>query len=477
MNSVALTSYKGDKMTVSKDLLDTLSHQLRGELVTAEHEQYDSARAVWNGLIDKKPGVIVRCQGTADVMAAVEFAQKNALKISVRGGGHNVAGTCLPDSGYTIDLSNMRSVRVDPHRRTALVEGGARLGDLDHEAQAFNLAAPVGVVSATGVAGLTLHGGVGWLLRKHGLSIDNLKSVEVVTADGQLTRADTQHNEDLFWAVRGGGGNFGVATSFEFRLHPVGPKVWFSVPMYPLERADEIIPAFRKAMEQAPDDLMAIGVYWSAPQVPEVPRHVQGRSVIILLGCYTGPFEKGEQAIAPLRTIGKPIADLSGPMRWVDVQTFLDADYPNGALYYWKSIYLDRLDDPIIQALSRHAQNRPSPLSSIDIWALGGAMGRVGKTATAFYNRDCPYMIGIEANWSNPEQSDANIQWARRLHEDLSQYTTQGDYLNFPGFFENQDKILLGAYGKNLEKLKSVKKKYDPDNLFSGAINISPGKN
>lgn len=474
MKSIKLTTTEGKTTKLSTDALISLSHMLRGDVITAEHDQYDSTRAVWNGLIGKKPGVIARCLGVADVIASVRFAKEHNLRVFVRGGGHNVAGACLADDGFTIDLSAMRSVRVDPQRRVAHVEGGARLGDLDLETQAFGLAAPVGVVSATGVAGLTLHGGAGWLLRKHGLSIDNLLSVDVVAADGQLIKAGTDNNEDLFWAIRGGGGNFGVVTSFEFKLYPVGPEVWLSVPMYPLERASDVIAAFRDIMEQAPDELMGIGVYWSAPDVPEVPEQYRGVPVVILLGCYTGPFEKGEGVIQPLRSIGTPIADLSGPMRWIDVQKFLDEDYPDGAFYYWKSIYLDRLDEHVIQTLSKHSSKRPSLVSSIDIWTLGRAMGSVNETATAFYKRDAPYMIGIEANWERQEDADANIEWARTLYEDLKQYTRGGVYLNFPGFFEDQDKLLLEAYGGNLKRLKSIKRKYDPENLFYGAVNIPP---
>ena len=474
MKSVSLNTFRGKPALLSADLLASLSRNLRGEIITADHDQYDFARTVWNGLIARKPGVIVRCLGVADVIAAVKFAGEHSLQVSVRGGGHNVAGACLADDGFVIDLSSMRSVQVDPQRRVARVEGGARLGDLDHETQPFGLAAPVGLVSATGVAGLTLHGGAGWLLRKHGLSIDNLLSVDVVTADGQLRRADSRHHEDLFWAIRGGGGNYGVVTSFEFQLHPVGPKVWFSVPMYPLDRAAEVMAAFRAIMEEAPDELMALGVYWSAPEIPEVPVQYHGTPVVILLSCYTGPFDQGEKVIAPLRAIGTPIADLSGPMRWVDVQKFLDADYPEGAFYYWKSIYLDRLDEQVIDTLSRHAAARPSPISSIDIWTLGRAMGRVSKTATAFYKRDAPYMIGIEANWNSADDTDANIQWARMLYQDLKEYSRGGEYLNFPGFFENKESQLAGAYGPNLSKLQSVKAKYDPENAFPGAINIRP---
>ena len=474
MNTVKLNTSDGATLSLSSELLASLNQGLLGKLVTVDEEEYNSVRKVWNGLITNQPGVIVCCRGVADVIDAVQLAREHNLKISVRGGGHNVAGASVPDSGFTIDLGAMRSVRVDPDRRVARVEGGARLGDLDHETQAFGLATPVGVVSATGVAGLTLHGGIGWLLRKHGLSIDNLLSVDVVTADGQLRRADPHHNEDLFWAIRGGGGNFGVVTSFEFQLHPVGPQVWFSAPIYPLERAPEVMATFRDTLQSAPDELMGLGVYWSAPEISEVPKQFHGTPVVILLGCYTGPFENGEKAIAPLRKIGTPLADLSGPMRWVDVQRFLDADYPDGALYYWKSIYLDRLDDPVIQVLSRHAARRPSPISSIDVWTLGRAMNRVNKTATAFYKRDASYMIGIEANWSSPDENDANIDWARRLCEDLKDFNSGGDYLNFPGFFENRQSMLAGAYGQNLGKLERVKAKYDPNNLFCGAVNIPP---
>ena len=475
MNSIALNTNTGSTVSLGSDLLSSLNDQLRGECITAGHDQYDSSRRLWNGLVEKAPGVIARCTGVADVIAAVKFADRHNLKISVRGGGHNVAGSCLADDGFVIDLSTMRSIRANPEKQIAWVEGGARLGDLDHETQAFGLAVPVGVVSATGVAGLTLHGGMGWLLRKHGLSIDNLVAAEVVTADGRQIRADRNHNQDLFWALRGGGGNFGVVTAFEFKLHPAGPQVWFCAAIYPMQRAPEIMTAFHQIMESAPDDLMGLGVYWSAPDLPVVPARYHGTPVVILLGCHTGPFDEGERAIAPLRSIGEPIADLSGPMSWVDVQRFLDADYPDGQYYYWKSIYLDRLDDHVLEILSSSAAERPSPISSIDVWTLGGAMNRVKETETAHFQRDAAYMIGIEANWSDAVDNEGNIAWARRLHEELSACTRGGDYLNFPGFFEDRERMLRGAYGPNLEKLKSIKAKYDPKNLFAGAINISPG--
>jgi FAD/FMN-containing dehydrogenase len=409
-------------------------------------------------------------------MAAVNFVRDHQLLFSVRAGGHNVSGAAIADGGVVIDVSQMRSVHVDPQRRLALVEGGARLGDLDHETSAFGLVAPVGVVSETGVSGLTLHGGAGWLMRKHGLSIDNLSAVEVVTADGQLIRASEQEHSDLFWALRGGGGNFGVVTAFEFKLHPIGPEVMVGLPIYSLEKAREVMTACRDYMAHAPDELMVLGVYWSAPSVPEVPQERHGDPVAILLGCYSGPLELAQEVLSPLRTIGEPIADLSATMSWKAAQRLLDEDYPEGKFYYWKSIYLDRLDDDVMSILEEFTRNRPSKESSIDVWFLGGVMSRVAATATAFYNRRHPIMIGIEANWKDRSNADANIAWARALHKNLQPFSSGGNYLNFPGFVEDQSDLLRGAYGENLARLKQVKAKYDPENLFSGLLNISPGE-
>jgi FAD/FMN-containing dehydrogenase len=419
--------------------------------------------------------MIIRCLGVADVMAAVDFVRDHQLFFSVRAGGHNVSGAAIADHGVVIDVSQMRSVQVDPKRRLARVEGGGRLGDLDHETTAFGLAAPVGVVSETGVAGLTLHGGAGWLMRKHGLSVDNLHAVEIVTANGQLVRASSDEHADLFWALRGGGGNFGVATAFEFNLHPIAPTVAVAMPIYSLELAREALSTCRDYMAHAPEELMVLGVYWSAPRITAVPEEHHGKPVAILLGCYSGPTERAEETIAPLRSIGEPIADLSEIMRWRDAQRLLDEDYPDGKFYYWKSIYLDRLDDEVLSILERYTLNRPSAESSIDVWFLGGAMSRVAPDATAFYNRRCPFMIGIEANWSDHAAAEANIAWARDLHEKLQPFSSGGNYLNFPGFVEDREVLLRGAYGENLERLKRVKATYDPENLFPGLLNIPPG--
>jgi hypothetical protein len=407
------------------------------------------------------------------VIAAVSFAKEHDLLLSVRCGGHNVAGQAVCNDGLVIDLSLMRRVLVDPVRRTVQVQGGATLGDIDRQTQKFGLAVPVGVVSATGIGGLTLHGGIGWLMRKHGLTIDNLLAVEIVTADGQLRRASETEHADLFWAIRGGGGNFGIVTSFEFRAHPVGPQVWFLVTIYPISKARQVLQFTRDFMAEAPEDLGLLATLWNAPNEEAVPQEYRQTPVVIVAGCYSGPPETAEQVIRPLREITTPIADLSRPMPFESVQTFLDADYPEGRLYYWKSAYLRELSEPALDLLIGQAAARPSPRSSLDLFFMNGAVNRVPADQTAFARRDMPYLVSIEANWTDPGQSDANIAWARNTFEDLQQFA-HGSYLNFPGFMEDADKLLQGAYETNYERLLAIKTKYDPDNLFHGALNIVP---
>jgi len=474
MSDIQLKTLEGQQISLNEEIVNILKNRLRGSLLTKEHPDYEAARKVWNGSIDRKPALIVCCRGTADIMAAVDFVRDHKLLFSVRAGGHNVSGSSIVDNGLVIDISQMRSVQVDPAKRIARVEAGARLGDLDHETVPFGLAAPIGVVSETGVAGLTLHGGTGWLMRKHGLSIDNLNAVDIVTADGKLLRASANEHSDLFWALRGGGGNFGVVTNFEFTLHPIGAQVAIAMPIYAMKSAREVMSACRNYMVNAPDELMVLGVYWSGPALPEVPEEHQGKPVVILLGCYTGSQEYAEKVIAPLQTITKPIADLSASMGWKEVQQLLDEDYPNGKYYYWKSIYLNRFDDEVMGIMEEYTIKRPSAESSIDVWFLGGAASRVPQTATAFYNRNHPIMIGIEANWSDLEDSEENVTWARNLHKALQPYSSGGNYLNFPGYVEDQADMLLGAYGENLTRLRSIKSIYDPHNLFPGLLNILP---
>ncbi len=458
---------------ITQEELDEFSQTLKGAIITPDDHEYDLFRKVWNGTVDKHPGLIARCRGVADVIRAVNFARKHGLLVSVRGGGHNVSGSAVVDQGLVIDLSEMRTVKVDPEERTAWAQGGALLGDLDHETTAFGLAAPVGVVSETGVAGLTLHGGVGWLLRKHGMAIDNLKSVDLVTSDGKLVKASKDQYQDLFWALRGGGGNFGVVTALEFHLHPIEPTVSFIMPLFPIEDANKVIHFTREYMQTAPNDLMLLGIYWTVPELEGIPKESVGKPTISLVGCYSGPRDKANEVIKPLLEISEPLVDLSGEVSWTEAQSMLDEDYPEGKYYYWKSVYLDRLEDEVLEIIKTYNLNKPSQESTIDIWFLGGTMQDVETSETAFANRHHSYMVAIEGNWSDPNMNKQNIQWARDLYNELKPYSSGGIYLNFPGFVEEQSEIRQGAYGENLDRLQEIKEKYDPSGLFTGLMDFS----
>jgi FAD/FMN-containing dehydrogenase len=461
-------------MKLDSAMVANFRTEIRGQVITAEDGGYEEARKIWNGMVDKHPVMIVKCSGNTDVIRTVNFAKRNGLQLSVRGGGHNVAGNAICEGGVVVDLSLMKSVRVDPENRVARVGGGALLGDVDHETQQFALAAPLGVVSKTGVAGLTLNGGLGLLSRKYGLASDNLIGADVVTADGNLVVANEHQNTDLLWALRGGGGSFGVVTSFEFRLHPVGPDIFIAIVLYPVEMASRAIRFFRDFMSKAPDEVMGLALLWSSPDEEHIPHIYRGRPNIVLLGSYIGPVDEGEQALKPLRELAQPIADLSGQMPFVSAQQLFDADYPDGMRYYWKSTYLNILDDEVIQLLVDRASTRPSPISSLDVWVLGGAMARIDTTHSAFAQRSSPFMIGIESNWKNPAEDDANFEWARTLYQDLQKYSTGGVYLNFPGFAEEGLSMIKKTFGENYDRLVEVKQKYDPDNFFSSNWNIIP---
>jgi FAD/FMN-containing dehydrogenase len=454
-----------------------LRGRLRGRIILPGDEFYEPRRKVWNGMIDRRPALIVECTGTADVVAAVSFARDRNLPISVRGGGHNVAGTAVIENGVVIDLSRMDGVWVDPEQRIARAGGGATLGVLDHETQLFGLATPVGVVSRTGVAGLCLHGGLGFLTRKYGLTCDNLTAADVVTADGRVLRADRHNHPDLLWALRGGGGNFGAVTSFEFRLHPVGPEVWAAIVMYPVEQAASIMRFYREFMAEAPEELMSLAIFWTTPGEEPVPEPARRQPALILFGCYSGPLDEGEQAVQPLRDAGTPLVDLSGRYPFTAVQQLFDPDYPDGRRYYWKSLYLRSLDEEVVAALADHASRRPSPLSSLDVWTLGGAMRHVPEGGSAFEHRDAPYLLGIEANWDDPADDAANLGWAREVFRDMqTRFPSGGVYLNFPGFLEESASVVGQAYGgEHLARLQEIKTKYDPGNLFRSNFNIRPG--
>jgi len=459
-------------MAVSDTLqADALRERIRGEVIADADTGYDEARRVWNGVIDRRPAYVVRCTGNADVIAAVGFAREHGLPVSVRGGGHNVAGTAVAEGGVVIDLSTIRNVSVDLERNTVRAGGGARLGDVDHETQAFALATPFGVVSRTGIAGLTLHEGMGFLTRRLGLSCDNLIGADVVTADGRLIHADGESHSDLLWALRGGGGNYGVVTSLEYRLHPVGPEVFMAITFYPADAGSEGLRLFRDVITSAPDELMGVALYWTAPPDEPFPPEWHGKPVFILAGCWSGPLGEAEQAVKPLRELTTPVADLSGPMPFLVAQQLFDPEYPDGRRYYWKSTYLSDVGEAEADLVSRYAASRPSPLSSIDVWALGGAMRNEPAGGSAFAKRDAPFLLGVESNWEDAEADAANIAWTRELIDEASALSPGGTYLNFPGFVEEGEQLLRDTYGAKYARLQEVKAAYDPENVFRSNLN------
>ena len=454
--------------------LEQLRAQVGDQLITPGDPAYDEARLVWNGMIDRRPALIVRCRGVADVVASVRFALKRQLLLAVHGGGHNVAGFATCDGGLVIDLSPMRGVRVDPEGRTVRVGGGATWADVDRETQLFGLAVPGGIVSTTGVAGLTLGGGQGWLRRTHGMTCDSLVSADVVTADGELVTASETDDTDLFWALRGGGGNFGVVTSLEFRAHPLGQTVAFAGPVYSLESAEPVIAGMRGFAADAPDEVNLSATWWTIPAVPGFAEELHGRAVIILGAMYAGPPEDGERILRPLRDIEQPLLDLSGTMPYTAVQQMFDPFFPAVELqYYWKSIYLAGLENEAVRTVADHVAARPSSMSMAGLWALGGALGRVDATATATGARSAPFLLEILANWADSAEADVNVAWGRGFFDAMRPFSTGKTNLNFPGLGDEPG-FGRAAFGDNWERLVDVKRKYDPTNLFRLNQNIDP---
>jgi FAD/FMN-containing dehydrogenase len=462
------------EMALDPAAVQAFAESVRGPVLPPGDDGYDDARAIWNGLIDRRPALIVQPTGAADVVDAVNFAREQNLTLSIKGGGHNVAGNAVNDGGLVIDLSQMRGVHVDPSTQRVRVQGGATWGDTDRETQLFGLAVPGGVVSTTGIAGLTLHGGMGHLRRKHGLSIDSLLSVDIVTADGELRRASANENEDLFWAVRGAGSNFGVVTSFEFQAHPVGPIVMVGALFYPLEEVRSLLPAWRDYMVTAPDELSSVAICWSVPPHEPFPRKLHGRPVFVVAGAYSGSVEDGEAVVQPLRELGEPLIDLSGPWPWLGLQSGFDALYPKGGFYYWKSRTAAELSEAAIEEIADFAARRPSPLTDVVIWHQGGAISRVAEKETAYGGRDAAFLVTAEASWSDAALNDEAIAWARAYWDAMGKHSTGGLYLNFAGLGEEKEALVKAGYGANYERLAALKAKYDPANLFRMNMNITP---
>jgi FAD/FMN-containing dehydrogenase len=445
----------------------------RGRLIELGHPDYDAARALWNGAIDRHPRMIALCSGPADVAASVRYARDHHLEIAIRGGGHNVAGTATCDDGLVIDLSEMRAVWVDQIGRMARVQGGALWGDVDRETQAYGLATTGGIVSHTGVGGLALGGGIGWLMRKHGLTVDNLLAADVVTADGEQIRATGDEHPELFWALRGGGGNFGVVTSFEFRLHQVGPTVLAGPLMWDAADAPEILRLYRDFIHEAPDDLGTVVRFGTAPPLPAIPEALHWRPMMIIATCFAGPLEKGIEVLRPLRGFGSPILDLIGPTQYVDHQSGIDSTVLHGWDYYWKSTHLPELTDDLVDVLLEHAFSAASPRSYVALFHLGGAVRRVNESETAFGNRQAAHSITLDGVWRPGEgHAEHDTAWARRFLAALERFR-DGVYVNFLGDDEDPDRI-REAYGDVYEGLRDVKTTYDPHNVFHRNQNILP---
>ncbi|WP_066382485.1 FAD-binding oxidoreductase [Halalkalicoccus paucihalophilus] len=445
--------------------------RLRGALLGPDDPGYDEGRSIWNGMIDRTPDYIAQCQGVADVMRAVEFARENDLLVAVKGGGHNIAGKAVCDGGLVIDLSAMDSVRVDPETKTARVEPGATLADFDHEAQAFGLATPLGINSTTGVAGLTLGGGFGWLTRKYGMTVDNLRSADVVTAAGDLLDASEETNPDLFWAIRGGSGNFGIVTSFEFDLHEVGPEVLCGPIVYRGEDAPEVLRNLRDFNAHAPDESSVWAVLRGAPPLAFLPEDVHGVGVAIVVAFYAGDIEEGEEVLAPIREYGDPIADAVSPHEYATFQQSFDPLLTEGARNYWKSHNFHELPDEAIDTAVEYAAELPSPLSEIFFGQIGGAMARVPADATAYPHRDAEYAMNVHTRWEDPADDEKCIAWAREFYDAMAPSATGGVYVNFISEESGQEEL---AYGENYDRLVECKNEYDPTNLFRMNQNVEP---
>ncbi len=456
--------------------IEELDNAIDGEVLVSGQDGYDDARAIWNAMIDRKPAVIVRCKNADDVAKTISYARDNKLPVSIRGGGHNVAGHAVCDDGVMIDLSLMRAVQVDSEKRLAKVQGGATWSDVDKETQKFGLATPGGLISDTGVAGLSLSGGIGWLRSAYGLCIDNIRSVEIVTADGKKLNANATDNANLFWAIRGGGGNFGVITMFEFALHPVGPQVMFCAPIYALETGTELIRFWRDFMADKNDKVGSLVESSTVAEGDDFPEESWGKRVYTVAAVYAGDADEGEELLQPLREFGELVTDFSGQIEYCELQKLFDTLMPAGDYRsFWKSHYLDGLTDAVIKTIQQGNEAPPSPNTLTSIWNFGGATARVPADATAFGDRSMPYMFSIDSVWSEPKDDDANINWTRDFWQRMQPHSQNGRmYLNFLGLGEEGEKILQDTFGENYSRLREIKRKYDPDNRFRFNQNLKP---
>lgn len=473
MTTLRVTGLAGDTRSLDADSLEALAAELDGLLARPGDEEYAQATSIWNAMVAHRPAAVVRAASIQDVVRTVNFARENEVELSIRGGGHNIAGLALSDGGLTLDMSKLRDVRVEPEAKLARVAAGCTLGDVDRATQEHGLAATLGFVSATGVAGLTLGGGFGYLTRRFGWTVDDLEEVEIVTADGDVRRASSTENADLFWALRGGGGNFGVVTEFVFRLHEVGPQVTGGLMAWPATRAVEVLDTYRQITDSAPRELTLVAVRRNAPPAPWVPQELHGTPIVIIVACHSGTSQQADADLAPLRALGEPIADLIMVKDYAAQQTLLDATMPSGNHYYWKSEFVPELGDGLIEAYHAQFAGLEAPANQMTLFHMAGALSEHDADDGAVGNRDAGFACVIQAMWTpDSPAADANREWVRRGWQAVKPFSTGGNYINFQTDDETHDR-LAESYGDNLNRLRAVKSKYDPTNLFRVNRNIS----
>jgi FAD/FMN-containing dehydrogenase len=464
---------EGREIDLKQETLDGLKVRLRGPVFLPGDAGYEESRTVWNAMIDRKPAAVARCLGSADVIACVHFARENDILLCIKGGGHNIAGLATADGALMIDMSLMRGVWVDPQRKVAHAQAGCLLGDVDRETQLHGLAAVLGFVSLTGIAGLTLGGGFGYLTRRWGWTADNVVGMDVVTADGRLVCASNEENADLFWGLRGGGGNFGVVTGIDFVLHPVGPEIVGGAVAWPAREAPKVLELYRTLAEKAPPELTLVALMRPAPPAPWLPKEMHGKPIVMLLACYSGRPEEGEKVVAPIKAFGKPVGDVLVRRPYAQMQTLLDATQPKGRRNYWKSEYLPRIEPALCEKVIEHAARIRSPHSTVILFQIEGALNQLKEEHSPVGNRDAHYVINLAGSWEQPDEDTANIEWARDAWNDIKSFSTGGTYINFLSEDAGPERI-EAALGKGLERLAVIKAKWDPQNVFRTNRNIKP---
>jgi FAD/FMN-containing dehydrogenase len=459
--------------TLSEDDIQALRLKLRGPVLTPKDQGYEDSRTVWNAMIDKRPALVARCLGVADVVASVQFARERDLLICIKGGGHNIAGLAVADGALMLDMSLMRGVWVDTERKVARAQAGCLLGDVDRETQVHGLAAVMGYISLTGTAGLTLGGGIGYMTRRWGWTSDNVVGMDVVTAGGKFVRASSNENADLFWGLRGGGGNFGVVTGIDYTLYPVGPEIIGGLVAWPQSEAPRVLELYRTLVDEAPRELTLVALMRPAPPAPWLPPEWHGKPIVALLAVHSGNPDEGEKLVAQIKSFGDPIGDILVRRPYVQMQSLLDATQPKGRRYYWKSEYLPRIGAELCEKAIEHASRIPSPHSSVILWQMEGALNELGNDHSAVGNRDARYMFNLGAAWERMEEDDANIGWARDAWNDMKPFGTGGNYINFLTQDEGPERV-EAALGPAIKRLAEIKTKWDPDNFFRTNRNIKP---